>query len=145
MRRITLMLLCSVGLWGCGATAGRYLGPTVHGYSFHASAVPSEIFLPSDVVSQQNFPSTATLLVQVRDVNEQPVAGVPVTVQLVGSQCQGVVTLSAPRVVTLQGRASITLTTANTTGSCQIAVRVDNVTQELVVTVSSPPDPTGLR
>ena len=47
-RRITLLLLCSVGLWGCGA-AGRYLGPTVHGYSFHASAVPSGIFLPSDV------------------------------------------------------------------------------------------------
>jgi hypothetical protein len=144
MRRITLMLLCGVGLWGCGA-AGRYLGPTVHGYSFHASAVPNEIFLPSDVVSQENFPSTATLLVQVRDVNEQPVAGVPVTVQLVGSQCQGVVTLSAQRVVTLQGRASITLTTANTTGACQIAVRVDNVTQELVVAVSSPPDPPGLR
>jgi hypothetical protein len=68
-----------------------------------------------------------------------------VTVQLVGSQCQGVVTLSAPRVVTLQGRASITLTTANTTGVCQIAVRVDNVTQELLVTVSSPPDPLGRR
>ena len=144
IRRITLMLLCGVGLWGCGAT-GRYLGPTVHGYSFHASAVPSEIFLPSDVVSQQNFPSTATLLVQVHDVNEQPVAGVPVTVQLVGSQCQGVITPSAQRVMTLQGRASITLTTANTTGICQIAVRVDNVTQELVVTVSSPPDPPGLR
>ena len=76
MRRITLILLCGVSLCGCGA-AGRYLGPTVHGYSFHASAVPSEIFLPSDVVSQQNFPSTATLLVQVRDVNEQPVAGSP--------------------------------------------------------------------
>jgi hypothetical protein len=144
MRRVTLMLLCSVGLWGCG-TAGRYLGPTVHGYSFHASAVPSEIFLPSDVVSQENFPSTATLLVQVRDVNEQPVAGVPVTVQLVGSQCQGVITPSAQRVMTLQGRASITLTTANTTGICQIAVRVDNVTQELTVTVSSPPEPPGLR
>jgi hypothetical protein len=78
-------------------------------------------------------------------VNEQPVAGVPVTVQLVGSQCQGVITPSAQRVMTLQGRASITLTTANTTGICQIAVRVDNVTQELVVTVSSPPDPPGLR
>jgi hypothetical protein len=144
IRRITPLLLCSVGLWGCGA-AGRYLGPTVHGYSFHASAVPSEIFLPSDVVSQQNFPSTATLLVQVHDVNEQPVAGVPVTVQLVGSQCQGVITPSAQRVMTLQGRASITLTTANTTGICQIAVRVDNVTQELTVTVSSPPEPPGLR
>ena len=93
-RRITLMLLWSMGLWGCG-TPGRYLGPTGHGYSFHASAVPREIFLPSDLVSPENFPSTATLLVQVRDVNEQPAEGVPVALQLVGSQCPGVVTLSA--------------------------------------------------
>ncbi|WP_410965820.1 hypothetical protein, partial [Salmonella sp. SAL4438] len=61
MRRITLMLLCGMSLWGCGATK-RYLGPTMHGYSFHASVIPNEIFLPSDVVSQENFPSTATLL-----------------------------------------------------------------------------------
>ena len=140
MRHITLMLLWGVGLWGCRA-AGRYLGPTVHGYSFHASAVPNEIFLPSDLVSPENFPSRATLLVQVRDVHEQPAEGVPVTVQLVGSECQGVVTLSAEWVTTLQGRASVTLTSANTTGACRIAVRVDNVTQELDVTVSSPPDP----
>ena len=144
MRRITLMLLCSVGLWGCGAT-GRYLGPTAHGYSFHASTVWNTIYLPSDLVSQQDYPSTTTLLVQVHDVNEKPVDGVPVTVQLVGSQCQGVVTLSAQRAVTLQGRASITLTTADTTGACQIAVRVDNVTQELWVTVLPPRDPLDLR
>ena len=142
MRRLTLMLLCSVGLWGCGAAA-RYLGPTTQGYSFHASAVPNIIFLPSDVVSQQDFPSTATLLVQVRDVNEKPVEGVPVTFQFAGSECQGVMTFSAQRAVTSQGRASITLSTANTTGSCRIAVRVDNVTQDLSVAVSSPPTPFG--
>src|SRR5262245_14340406 len=91
MRPIILMLLCSVGLWSC-AGFGRYLGPTTHGYEFHASAVPSIIFLPSDVVPQQDFPSTATLLVQVRDVNEKPVGGVPVTFQFAGSECQGVMT-----------------------------------------------------
>jgi hypothetical protein len=37
MRRITLMLLCGVSLWGCGA-AGRYLGPTVHGDAAGAGA-----------------------------------------------------------------------------------------------------------
>ena len=140
MRRITLMLLCGVGLWGCGAAA-RYLGPTVQGYAFHASAVPNAIFLPSDLVSPQTFPTTATLSVQVRDVNDKPVEGVPVTFQFAGSECQGVMTLSAQRAVTVQGRASITLSTANTTGACRIAVRVDNVTQELWVSVTSPPDP----
>src|SRR4029453_9614567 len=69
MRRIILMLLCSVGLWGCGAAA-RYLGPTTQGYSFHASAVPSIIFLPSDVVSQQDFPTTAPLLARGRRERE---------------------------------------------------------------------------
>ena len=116
-----------------------------HGYSFHASAVPNEIFLPSDLVSAEKFPSTATLPVQVHDVNEKPVESVPVTFQFTGSGCQGVVTLSAQRAVTLQGQAAVTLTTANTTGSCRIAVRVDDVTQELWVAVSSPPDPFGRR
>ena len=140
IRRITLLLLWSVSLSGCGTT-GRYLGPTGHGYAFHASAVPRAIFLPSDLVSPENFPSTATLLVHVRDVNARPAEGVPVTLQPVGSQCQGVVTLAAQRVATVQGRASVTVTAAKTTGICQIAVRVDNVTQELDVAVSSPPDP----
>ena len=140
MRRIILILLCSVGLCGCGAAA-RHLGPTAHGYSFHASIVANTIFIPSDLVSPQDYPSTTTLLVQVRDVNEKPVDGVPVVFQFAGSECQGVLTLSAQRAVTLQGQVSITLTTANTTGACRLAVRVDNVTQELWVTVTSPPDP----
>jgi hypothetical protein len=127
MRRMTLILLCGVGLWSC-AGASRYLGPTARGYEFHASAFPDEIFLPSDLVSPQEFPTSATVLVQVRNVNQAPVEGVPVTFQYAGSECQGVLTLAAQRAVTLQGRASITLTTANTTGSCRIAVRVDNVT-----------------
>ena len=141
MHRVTLILLCGVGLWGCGG--GRYLGPTMHGYTFRASTVLNVIYLPSDLVSQQNFPSTTTLLVQVRDVNEQPAAGVPVTVQFAGSECQGVMTLSARRAVTVQGQASFTVTAANTTGACRLAVRVDNVTQDLWVAVSSPPTPFG--
>src|SRR5262245_8034510 len=80
MRRIILVLRCGVGLWGC-ATAGRYLGPTAQGYMFHATAIPSIIFLPSAFMSLENSPGTATLQVQVRDVNEKPVDGVSVTFQ----------------------------------------------------------------
>ena len=140
MRHITLMLLCSVCLWSCGSTA-RYLGPTARGYEFHAIAVPDRIWLPSDLVSQQDYPSTAALTVQVRDVNAKPVDGIPVMFQFAGSECQGVITLSAQRADTRQGQVSVTVTTANTTGACRLAVRVDNVTQELWVTVTSPPDP----
>jgi hypothetical protein len=144
MCRITLLLLCCVGLGSCVA-ASRDTAPTVHGYTFHASAVPNTIFLPSDLVPPEEYPRTATLLVQVHDMQAKPVDGVPVTFQFDGSQCEGVVTLSAQRAVTLQGRASVTLTTADTTGACKIAVRVDTVTQEVWVTVSSPPDPLDRR
>ena len=138
MRRITLLLLCGVVLWGCGG--GRYLGPTGQGYTFRASTVWNVIYLPGGLVWPQNLPSTTPLLVQVRDVKEQPVAGVPVTVQFAGSACQGVVTLSAQRAVTVQGQASFTVTAADTTGACRLAVRVDNVTQEMDVAVSNPPN-----
>jgi hypothetical protein len=138
MHRITVVLLCSVVLWSSVAVA-RYLGPTAHGYSFHASALPDQIFVSSDLASPDEFPTTATLVVHVRDVNQAPVEGLPVVFQL-GPQCQGVVSLSAPRAVTRAGRATVTLAAANTTGSCRIAVRVDNVTQELRVDVSPTPD-----
>jgi hypothetical protein len=137
MSRHVTLLVCSVGLWSSVAAA-RYLGPTAHGYSFHASALPNEIFM-SDDLTPDTFPTTATLIVHVRDVNQGPVEGLPVTFQL-GSQCQGVVALSAQRAVTHNGQASVTLKTANTTGACRIAVRVDNVTQELSVDVSPVPD-----
>ena len=104
-----------------------------------------EIFLPSDLVSPEEFPTSATVLVQVRDGHQAPVEGVPVTFQYAGSECRGVLTLSAQQAVTRQGRASITLTTADTTGSCRLAVRVDSVTQDLWVSVSSTPDAAGGR
>jgi hypothetical protein len=111
----------------------------------HASAVPNTLFLPSDLVSPQDYPTTATLLVQVRDVHAKPVEGVPVLFQVVGSACQGVVTRSAQQAVIVQGRAAMTLTADSTTGACHRAVRVDNVTQELWVVVASPPDPIDRR
>ena len=144
MRCIILLLVWSVGLWGCGAGA-RAPSPTAQGYVVRASAVPNTLFLPSDLVSVEDYPPTGRLLVQVHDARATPVDGVPVTFQFVGSACQGVVTLSAPRAVTVQGRASITLTADSTTGACHMAVRVENVTEELWVVVSSPPDPIDRR
>src|SRR5262245_2193673 len=138
MRRIILLLLCGVGLWSCSGTT-RYLGPTAQGYTFHASAFPDELFLPSDLVSPEEFPTSATVLVQVRDRNQAPVEGVPVTFQYAGSECRGVLTLSAQQAVTRMISASIRLTPSDTTGSCRLAVRVDNVTQDLWVAVSNPP------
>ena len=59
-------------------------------------------------------------------------------VQFAGSECQGVIRLSAQQAVTAQGRASFSLRTADTSGACRLAVRVGDVTQELWVSVSPP-------
>ena len=138
MRRIILLLLWSVGLWSCAGT-GRYLGPTTHGYALHASVFPSDLYVPSDLLSPQEFPTSAMLLVHVHDVHRAPATGAPVMVQFAGSECQGVIRLSAQQAVTAQGRTSFSLRTADTSGACRLAVRVDNVTQELWVSVSPPP------
>jgi hypothetical protein len=95
--------------------------------------------MSGDLASPDEFPNTATLVVHVRDINQAPVEGLPVMFQL-GPQCQGVAALSAPRAVTRNGRATVTLASTNDTGTCRIAVRVDNVTQELRVDVSPTPD-----
>ena len=71
MRRIILLLLWSVSLWSCAGT-GRYLGSTTHGYAFHASVFPSDLYVPSDLLSPQEFPTSAMLLVQVHDVHGAP-------------------------------------------------------------------------
>jgi hypothetical protein len=55
--------------------AARYLGPTAHGYAFHASALPAELFVSNDLASSDEFPTTATLVVHGRDINQ---ASVPV-------------------------------------------------------------------
>jgi hypothetical protein len=51
MRGLQLTILCAV--LACSSIAhARYLGPTAHGYSFHASALPNEIFLTGDLTRE---------------------------------------------------------------------------------------------
>jgi hypothetical protein len=133
------LLLLSAGL-----VQAHYVGPTREGLSFHVSAVPSDIYLPNDVLSNavgpDLFPSVSTLTVHVRDVDQQPVKGVPVTFQLTPS-CESVATLTPSRAVTSEsGVAHTTVETDNTTGICQIAVQVDNVSQMTRVTVFPAPE-----
>lgn len=137
MRRVPLILLCGVLTWSSVAFA-RYLGPTVHGYFFHAAALPFDIYLPDQLASPEEFPSTATLIVHVLDVNHKHADGMPVTFQLL-PKCKGVATLSATRVITHNGKAQVTVS-AQDVGVCHIAIRVDNVTREIWVDVNSVPD-----
>jgi hypothetical protein len=134
------MILCAVLAWSSMAYA-RYLGPTAHGYHFHAGAIPSWIYLddPEGDAADAGYSTSATLVVHVRDVNRDPVDGMAVTFQT-GSDCKGVAALSATRAVTRKGAARVTLTGKDNSGGCHIAVRVDNVTQEIHVVVNPVPE-----
>jgi hypothetical protein len=111
----------------------HYLGPTAHGYYFHASGLPADIYMPSPL-EPEGFPNSSTIIVHVRDVNHAHVDGMPVTFQLL-PKCEGIATLSATRAVTRGGKAEVTLS-AKDTGACHVAIRVDNVTQEMWIDVN---------
>jgi hypothetical protein len=141
-RRLALLVVGSLSLWSCGGV-GRSLGPTPHGYVFQAHVLTNQLYLPSPLVLPGQFPTATALTVTVYTSNGHPVDGVPVLVQLAGSQCDGVVTLSASQAVTHGGQASVRVTSARTSGACRLAVQVDNVTQALWVAVAATPDPRG--
>lgn len=137
-------LTLSFLLMGSMLAQADYVGQTREGLSFHVSAVPSEIYLPNDVVTNEAgpdlFPTESTLTVRVRDVDLKPVKGVPVLFNLT-PVCKSVVTLKPTRMVTSEGGIARAMVKAdNTTGVCRIAVQVDNVSQMARVTVSPAPE-----
>jgi hypothetical protein len=137
-------LMLSFLLLGSALVQADYIGQTREGLSFHVSAVPSEIYLPNDLISNEAgpdlFPAESTLTVHVRDVDQKPVMGVPVTFKLTPS-CKSVATLKPGRAVTSEsGIAHATVEAGDTTGVCRIAVQVDNVSQMTRVTVNPVPE-----
>lgn len=134
----------SLLLLGTGLLYAHYVGPTREGLSFHVSAVPSEIFLPNQVLTEEVekylFPTTATLTVHVIDVDQKPIKGVPVVFNTTPS-CKSVATLTPVRAITAEnGVVRATVESDQTTGVCRIAVQVDNITQMTRVTVSPAPE-----
>jgi hypothetical protein len=131
-------------LVSAGLVQAHYVGPTREGLSFYVSAVPSDIYLPNDVLSNEVgedlFPTVSTLTVRVRDMDQRPIKGVPVTFDTAPG-CESVATLTPDRAVTSEdGVAHATVESDNTTGICQITVQVDNVSQMTRVTVFPAPE-----
>ena len=121
----------------------QYIGPTRQGLSFHLSAVPDELYLPNDVISNEAgpdlFPTESTLTVHVLDAQQKPVKGIPVTFNLTPG-CESVAMLKPVRAVTSEdGMAHATVEADERTGLCRIAVQVDNVTQTIRILVSPAP------
>lgn len=80
-----------------------------------------------------------------RDLNQNPVNGIPVTFQADPS-CEGIATLNSTREVTREpGVAHATVQADNSIGVCYIAVQVDNVAEKTHVTVSPAPTMPSLK
>jgi arylsulfatase len=114
-----------------GATTtldGNYLPnpPAKFGGTINLSAKDSTPYWPPRVVPPQGAPNILLIMTDDQGYGVSGTFG-------------GVIPTPA------QGQASFTVTAANTTGACRLAVRVDNVTQELEVAVYPPPEPPGFR
>ena len=107
-----------------------------HGYrvSLHLSDTLIWIGLP-----RPNFPEAATLVVRVRDAQGQPVEGMPVRFSVEPSWTQNV-SFTPAEMLTRNGEAQTTFQ-ANTTGVVHLRARVDNVTCEATITISTTPSP----
>ena len=135
-----LMLVLGVMAFPGNVFAG-YLGPTIHGHYFIASASSTRIWLSDEAESDGKFPNTANITVRVRNIRREPVDDVPVIFEL-DPQCQKIAVFSSPRMITRGGTASVSFT-GNAPGSCRIGIRVDDVTRDLHIEIGIIPDIPG--
>ena len=139
-RHVRVMLLCLVLACGSMACAPKLLGPTVpSGYFFSLWVSDPDIWLllPGDIL-EERYPSFAELTVQVQNAQGQPVDGVPVTFQVEPDWIQDASV--TPQSVITRGGVAQAVFRAETTGVVRVMVRVDDTTQETVITVFPTPD-----
>jgi hypothetical protein len=133
-RALSLAVVCLM-LTGSGIAYANYVGPSKNGFSFHASVFPEWLYLPTDRVDSDNsYPSSTTIRVRVRDIDQQLANGVPVTFR-VDSRWQGHVTIKPTRAITHNGVAEAPVTTKDKIGFCRIAVQVDDLAKYLTLNI----------
>lgn len=129
-----VMLVC--GGMGC---APKRIGPTQpSGYFFSLSVSDSQIYLLVNPQSYRHLRDFAQVVVRVQNAQGQPVNGVPVEFQVESAWAQHA-SLTPSRAIT-QGGETHAVFRANTTGVVRVVVRVEDMTQETTIAVSSPPD-----
>ncbi len=135
LRHVRVMLLCLMLAYGSMACAPKLIGPTVpSGYFFSLWVSDPDIWLllSGDILEEQ-YPSFAELTVRVQNAQGQPVDGVSVTFQVEPAWVQDT-SVIPQRAITRDGVAQAVFR-AETTGVVRVMVRVDDTTQETVITV----------
>ena len=137
VRSVPIACLCCLLLWvstACAPTHTALLSE--HGYrvSLHISDTLIWMGFP-----RPNFPEAAVLVVRVRDAQGQPVDGIPVRFSVEPSWTQNA-SFTPAEMLTRNGEAQTSFQ-ANTTGVVQVMARVDNVTCESTITISTKPSP----
>ncbi len=139
-RHARVMLLCLVLACGGLACAPKLVGPTVpSGYFFSLWVSDPEIWLLLEgSFLEEHFPRVAEVIVQVQNAQGQPVDGVSVTFQVEPAWVQDASV--TPQSVITRGGVAQAVFRAETTGVVRVMVRVDDTTQETVITVFPTPD-----
>ena len=139
-RHVRVMLLCLVFACGGMACAPKLIGPTIpSGYFFSLWVSDPDIWLllSGDILEEQ-YPSFAEVTVQVQNAQGQPVDGVSVTFQVEPNWVQDASVV--PQRAITRGGAAQAVFRAETIGVVRVMVRVDDTTQETVITVFPTPD-----
>jgi 5-hydroxyisourate hydrolase-like protein (transthyretin family) len=146
--RLLYTLLLSIGIAGATVAYAQTpagTGPTSSGYYFTAQAAEPTIYVfPSgtptpDSKTASMFPASTAVTVSVRDTAGKPVAGVPVRFEVPqNSALQGSVSITPQSATTDQdGKAKVQMQTTSsaTTGAGNVLARVDNMTNEIGISV----------
>jgi hypothetical protein len=138
-RSLQLMLLNLLLLGSSLACTPKLVGPTVPS-SYFFSVQPYDtmiwLLLPESPLAER-LPRVATLVVRVQDTQGRPVDGATVVFAMEPAWAQSA-SITPPRAVTRDGMARAVLE-PQTTGAVRVMVHVENLTQQVTITVGSAP------
>lgn len=138
IRYLSLLFLGAMLVGGSMGCAPRLNGPTQpSGYFFSLTVSDSRIYLLVNPLSFEHLPDSAQVVVLVHNAQGQAINGLPVEFQVEPGWAQNA-SLTPPRAIT-QGGEAHAIFRANTTGVVHIVIRVEDMTQETTIAVSSPP------
>ncbi len=127
---LVLWLLVGGGRLAC-TPQPKLLGPTVPSGYFFTARAPD--------IKTERLPASAEVTVRVHDAQGQPVDGVPVQFQVEPAWASSA-SVSPQRAMTNSGTARAVFQTERA-GSARVQVRVENTTQEAIITVTVEDDP----
>lgn len=135
-RSVFLILMCLVLAGSSTACAPQLKGPTVpSNYVFSLRPSTTHIWLEPNPMLHARYPTRAGLVVEVYNAQGQPVDGVPVAFEVASDWAQHA-SVTPQRAITQNGVARA-IFRASTTGAVPVMAHVENMTQQIVIAVSS--------